>query len=46
MHRDRFSAARLEHREGLLRGVTADGIENSIATPHDLREILPRQYIV
>jgi hypothetical protein len=36
----RLVAAWLEHRERLLRDVTADPIENSIATRHDLQEIL------
>ena len=31
--------ARLEHREGFLRHLAADGIEDGVAIGHDLREI-------
>src|SRR6516225_9149004 len=34
------SAARLEHHEGLLRDITADRVENGVATRDHLCEIL------
>jgi len=34
------ASARLEYREGLLRHITADGIEDRVAIGHDLREIV------
>src|SRR5450756_2921706 len=34
------ATARLEHREGFLRHVAADSIEDGVATGHDLSEIL------
>src|SRR5450756_1854335 len=34
------ATARLEHREGFLRHVAADSIEDGVTTGHDLSEIL------